>query len=514
LPLGAESFLTTLRADVLLALPEVILAGAMCVLLLLPFVSKQAWVQAWGTLAGLGAALIATALRLTVAGSAFHGMLAVDPLSQFFKVLLLLFVMCVVVQWLIFTGPQTPVRDAPDFFCLLLGATLGMSLMASANHLLLIFIATEIASLSSFALAGFRKRTRLGAESALKYVVFGAAASSIALYGMSLIYGSTGSLSLPAIGAALSSGSSPLLVIGLIGLLVGVAFKLSAVPMHFWCPDVFEAAPLPVTTFLSVASKGAALVLLIRLITLFTAPAAGAHPPATGIAIAIAILGAVTATWGNLLAYHQHQIKRLLAYSSIAQAGYMVMAAAAVTAKGAAAGALLFYLLIYLFMNLGAFTVAGLIAQRIGTEDIRRYPGLRRRSPLLVAAMTVFLLSLFGMPGLGGFVGKIFLGLSMLDLGPGGFVLVAVLLVNTLLSLYFYLRPVYFMVFADESEPQSQPSAAGATSWAGGLMAALCVVMVVWTGVLPSIPQSWASDFATVMGAASPHADPVAARVP
>ena len=509
--LGTETYWATLKQDAGLLLPEVVLVVGMCAVILAPFLGKKSKiVPAVVTLVTLAAALVTVLLSLSAPGAgafAFAGMVAVDPFSQFFKLLLMVFSAIVVVQWLAATRRSEAALDLPDFFCLMLGAATGMALMASASNLLMIFIATEAASIPSYALAGFRKKTKVGSEGALKYVIFGAAATAITLYGMSLVYGATGQLSLSGIAAAAGagdSGFSPLLAVGLLATFAGIAFKLSAVPMHFWCPDVFQGAPIAVTTFLSVASKGAAVCLLVRFLAAF----GGVGEGHLGLAIAVGILGGVTATWGNLAALAQTNIKRLLAYSSIGHSGYMIMAASLAAVGGGDVGvvaaAVLFYLVVYVFMNAGAFTVAALLAEQAPAgedgEDIRGYVGLSRRAPVLAALLALFLLSLFGFPGLGGFIGKIVLGVAMLGAGAGGFVLIAVLLLNTLLSLYFYLRPVYFMYLArDERDvPGAAPRTAPFVSVAALALLAVCAVGVVWTGLLPTLAQDLAKDHAVL----------------
>ncbi len=491
-----------------LVLPEIWLALGMCAVLLVAFIRRNSVaLPAAAALASLTLAVAATVASFARLPNQpiFHGMLSVDPFSQFFKILLLVFVAMVVVQWLVSRRHMSDPSDSPDFLCLLLGATFGMALMSSANNLLMILIATESASLPSFALAGWRKRLRVGSEGSLKYVIFGSAASAVGVYGMSLIYGVSGSLDLPTIAAKAveAQGVSPLLAVGLLAMFSGIAFKLSAVPMHFWCPDVFQGAPVSVTTFLSVASKGGAICLLVRVMQVFGAAAAGTEL-FTGMGVGIAILGAVTATWGNLVALHQTNIKRLLAYSSIAHAGYMIMAASLVLfahqepsgdlTPSLVVGALLFYLLVYLFMNLGAFTVAAVVAQRSGQEELTDYAGLIRRSPVLAVMLTLFLLSLFGMPGLGGFMGKVYFMVAMSKNGAG-FVLIVVLLLNTLVSLYYYLKPAYYMAFRqDESAQADVPSPAGA----GGVLG-LCATMVLLTGLLPGLLAQVAMDHATLL---------------
>lgn len=493
-----------LWTDLKLVMPEVWLVLTMCVVILVPFIRRHIALPVVTTVVGLTLALLF--VDLNASSFVFSGMLVIDPFSQFFKVLLLVFTLFIVVQWLIISRAGTSVLDVPDYLCLLVGAVVGMTLMASAANLVMIFIAMETASLPSFALAGFRKADQRSTEGSLKYVLFGAAASAVGLYGMSLIYASTGSLALSEIAgvAAAEGGFSPLLGLGMMAMLASVAFKLSAVPLHFWCPDVFEGAPIEITTFLSVASKGAAVCLLLRIVLAFGSAGAALGPDAVtfvGLATGVGILGGITATWGNLVALHQNNIKRMLAYSSIAHSGYMIMAVALAAIVGVESArpvttAILFYLLIYMFMNLGAFTVAGLVTQQTGSEDIRDYPGLIRRSPAMAVLLALFLLSLFGMPGLGGFMGKIYVGTAMLEVGrSAGFLLIVVLFTNTVISLYYYLRPVYFMFFIsdDPARPGFLPRPAGVA------IAVICAAVLLWTGLLPQTAGNLAAAYADIL---------------
>jgi NADH-quinone oxidoreductase subunit N len=478
--------------EVMLLSPEIFLAIGMCAVIIVPFFKRDSVkLPAGAAILSLIAALFATGFAGNEHESILYGAMVVDPFSRFFKILLLTFTLLIVAQWMIVRDRNSNRLDIPDFLCLLLGATFGMSLMASASNLLTIFIAIEAASLPSFALAGFRKYTRAGTEGSLKYVIFGAASSAVMLYGMSLVFGATGSLELSDIAqAAARDGMNPMLAIGLLGLLSGIAFKLSAVPLHFWCPDVFEGAPIEVTTFLSVASKGAAIILLVRVLSAFGAAAYEVNDMTlfTGLTTGVALLGAATATWGNLVAYHQTNIKRLLAYSSIAHAGYMIMAVAFLPVSdfaktGDITSAILFYLVVYLFMNLGAFTIAAMIARRTGSYEISDYTNMRERNPVLAALMMLCLLSLFGMPGLGGFMGKAFLIMAMKGGGVGGLVVIAVLLINTLISLFYYLRPIETMYLRPDD--QNRPAIAG--NQAGLTLVLACAFMLIVTGVLPSM---------------------------
>jgi NADH-quinone oxidoreductase subunit N len=348
-------------------------------------------------------------------------------------------------------------------------------------------------------LAGFRKTHRIGAEASLKYVLFGAVTSAVMVYGLSLLYGLYGTLQLyPAAGGegvaqvmAARPGSPALLVIGLLGLIVGLGFKISAVPFHFWCPDVFEGASIDVTTFLSVASKGAGLVLLMRVVMAFADAFGYQHSAVTAsLAAVIGVLGAVTCTVGNTAAYLQTNIKRLLAYSSIAHAGYMLCALSLlVVGRGAqrgfadpsaaAAQAILLYLAVYLFMNLGAFTVAGVVARQTGTEQLDGFAGLGRRSPVLAVCMAVFMISLIGLPPLAGFVAKVnLLRVLILD-GGWWWALVAVIGLNTIISLYYYARVLRAMYLTGSDEPSFIGHPLG-LAISGACAVALLLLFVGW----------------------------------
>jgi NADH-quinone oxidoreductase subunit N len=493
--LSDPQWLPQLLADLKLVMPELWLVVTMCLVLVTPFIRKgNVILPVFVSIFGLMMALLAAqgvhldSIEDVRQGLVFSNCLAIDPFSSMFKTLLMVFAMLIVVQWTIFGREKTHALDAPDFLCLLLGATFGMSLMSSANNLIMIFIATESASIPSYALAGFRKKSKLATEGSLKYVLFGSVSSALMLYGMSLLYGVSGSLQLSHIAGSINAqGMTPLMVVGLVGMFAGFAFKLSAVPMHFWCPDVFEGAPTEVTTFLSVASKGAAICMLARVVQNF-GTIVYVEEIHVGIALGIGALGAVTATWGNLVALHQTNLKRLLAYSSISHAGYMIMGCAVLLLVDPKLilSALLFYVLVYMFMNLGAFTVAAVLERQLGTLDIADYAGLFKKSPLLASLLIIFMLSLFGMPGLGGFMGKFMLGAGMIKAGTMGTVLVGILLLNTVFSLWYYLRPAYFMIFVNEPQDKQLPviQPLRPAIWA---ILGVCCAMLFWTGLLPAI---------------------------
>ncbi len=417
----------------------------------------------------------------------FTGMLVFDQFSVYVRSLLLLFSVLFVVLTRISGMPQD--EDATEFFVLVLGATLGMCLMAAANHMLIVFLGVEMASVPSYGLAGMLKSRRVSSEAALKFAVFGGATAGVMLYGISLLAGALGSLHLPTMSAQLAemvyegmaAERGLVLVLGGLMLAVGLAFKLSAVPFHFWAPDVFEGATAEVGAFLSVASKAAALALLARLSLAF----AGVETARVFLTALLVLISAVTCIFGNLAAYGQTNIKRLLAYSTIAHAGYMMMAVAAATALAGtrkvdaswAVAAMTFYIVIYLFMNLGAFAAAAFLRNATGSEEIEDYAGLVRRSPGVVVCFSIILFSLVGLPPLAGFSGKFAVFASLYRADLLGLLVVGV--VNTVLSLFYYVRIVRVMVLAPEPVDRPAPSVPLASP--AGLY---CLMIAVALGVL------------------------------
>lgn len=495
--------------------PELAICTTIVLLLLARIVSgKRSFASGWlallGTIVGLGLAGWQF-VQIHEPGAAaseffFTGLLVYDKFTVFFRFFLLLFLVLVVVLTMLSGIPDN--EDGPDFYTLLLGSTIGMMLMASANHLLMLFFGIEMTSVPSYAMVGFLKGRRLSSEAALKYVVYGAGAAGVMLYGISLLAGVLGSAHLPTMAKQLSAmlaseqglgDFSTALTLGGLMVMVGLAFKLSVVPFHFWCPDVFEGATAEVNAFLSVASKAGALAMLVRLVVglghvgaapteLAAAPAAverpasdvAQQPPvASGITQAtkdlnpvrkymlglLCLLSAVTCTFGNLAAYGQTNIKRLLAYSTIAHAGYLLMPVTAVVvlmgqnsalAENAAA-AVCFYIGIYLFMNLGAFAIVAFLRNVLHSEEIADYAGLIRRMPALVICFAMLLLSLLGLPPLAGFPAKVVIFSSLIDAAqadPEAWTEMIGLLVigglNTAISLFYYLRVVKVMIIDPE----------------------------------------------------------------
>lgn len=409
----------------------------------------------------------------------FTGLLVYDKLTVALRLYLLLFLTLVIALTVLSGIPDN--EDGPDFYTLLLGSTIGMLLMVSANHLLILFLGIEMTSVPSYAMVGFLKGRRKSSEAAFKYVVFGAGAAGVMLYGLSLIGGLLGTLEFPLLaerinelfsdgGASLGSPEAITLMLAIVMVLAGIGFKLSLVPFHFWCPDAFEGAAAEVGGFLSVASKAAAFALLVRLCLAITGTPGAADAEAFRtlglyVGLGLGAVAAVTTTFGNLAAYAQTNVKRLLAYSTIAHAGYMLMAVSAmmvllnppegapqVERAEAAIEGLLYYAAVYLFMNLGAFAVVAFIRNEIYSEEIDDYDGLATQCPILCVGMLVCMFSLVGMPPFGGFWGKLEVFASLFDAGRLHWFLWLVLVVgglNTVFSLFYYLRVLKAMFIAE-----------------------------------------------------------------
>jgi NADH-quinone oxidoreductase subunit N len=386
----------------------------------------------------------------------FQGMTVADGYGGYFKMLFLLAAAVMTVA--AYASQEIEPPRATEFFAILLGMTLGMCLLASANSLLMIYLALEFVSITSYILTGFKRGDQRAAEAALKYVIYGATASGVMLFGFSYLYGLTGSLEIHEIGRGMAerlAGTAPAaeklsLSLAAIMAFAGFAYKIAAVPFHMWCPDVYEGAPTPVTALLSVGPKAAGFAALMRFCIAVFGTSGEPWPALLGI------VAAGTMTLGNLAAIGQDNVKRLLAYSSIAHAGYMLMAVAAFSADGVAA--VMFYLGIYVLMNLGAFLVVMAVRDSsAGREDIGAYHGLSQRHPLLAILMTVFLLSLVGLPPLGGFIGKFYVFAALLrKAGVWYYLLALVGVLNSAISLYYYARIIKAMFL-------TPPDAAAAT---------------------------------------------------
>jgi NADH-quinone oxidoreductase subunit N len=389
------------------------------------------------------------------------GMIRYDVLTQLFKVIVLA---AAAITSLMSYGVKGIGRK-PEFYLILVVSALGMTLMAGAADLIMAFLALETTSIPLYILAGFKRDDNRSAESGMKYFLFGSFASAIMLYGLSLLYGFTGHTNLYDLAAYLGSGafaSSPIPVLAaMVLVVVGFGFKISAVPFHFWTPDVYEGAPTPVTAFLSVASKAASFALLLRFfIAVFPNTLVMGGQDIQNFWVQLMAASAVISmTVGNLVALAQRNIKRLLAYSSIAHAGYTLIGVASLQSatqagQTQAVASVAFYMFMYMFTNLLAFAVVIVFSEATGSETIADLGGLSRRSPWLALMMTVALLSLAGIPPTAGFVGKFFLFNAAVQSGLVWLAIVGVL--NAIVALYYYLVVIKVM-YVDRSEDESKP---------------------------------------------------------
>jgi NADH-quinone oxidoreductase subunit N len=429
------------------------------------------------------------------ATSAFNGMIVLDELRLSFTVVFLI----VAILTILIATIWIDVEDLPagEFHSLLLFATSGMMLMASAGDLVIIFLGLEILSIATYVLAGFRRTDTRSNESSLKYFILGSFASAFLLYGIALIYGATatgpdqpGTTNIALIAArANQSLYPPLLFAGIAMLLVGFGFKIATAPFHVWTPDVYEGAPTPVTAFMAAGPKAAGFAAFMRVFLfgfpMATAATTAGYAHATWVG-ALAIMAALTMSIGNVVAIVQNNVKRMLAYSSIAHAGYALVgfvaagAATDVTQRGAALTAVAFYLLTYAVMNMGAFAIVTVIARKGDQRNkVDDYNGIGFSSPVLAFSLSIFLLSLLGMPLTAGFMGKILVFSAAINQGYVWLVVIGVL--NTAVSAYYYLRLIVVMFFREPSGTWEAPRIPAAVAVA----LILTILGVFYLGLFP-----------------------------
>lgn len=511
--------------------PELILCGTIVALLFVRLLSIDRWLTpSWVALMGAFVAFAFAAIDFMdlkgpggdVVQEIFTGLLIYDRFTAFFRIFLLLFLVLVVTLTILSGLPD--IEDGPDFYTLLFGSTIGMMIMASSNHLLILFLGVEMTSVPSYVMVGFLKGRKLSSEASFKYVVYGAGTSGIMLYGISLLAGllGTGNLSMMAERLDLLTSTGPGIVSGsavaviLLMVMVGLAFKLSVFPFHFWCPDAFEGASAEVAGFLSVASKAGAFALLVRFALSFSSGEAGAlQPTFMYVGLGVGLVAAATATYGNLAAYQQTNVKRLLAYSTIAHAGYMLMGVAAMVVlmnspDGATVDAtsnatlalegLLYYLAVYLFMNLGAFAVVAFIRNSIYSEEIEDYAGLASVTPILCVCMLICMFSLIGMPPFGGFMGKLIIFASLFEAGRVHWLMWLILVaggLNTVFSLYYYIR-VLKVMFLDP-RPADAPDVDVKFGSLPGFYTMLICFPVIFLGIIIQPLSSTARNVVSVL---------------
>jgi NADH-quinone oxidoreductase subunit N len=446
-------------ADVLHALPEVFLAAVALIVLILSFTAPQrrGWMEIL-TVAGVvgtGILLVRDAVPLFRPGGSpvavFSGMYLVDQFAIFFKVVFLLATLLVVLM----SVDYLPLVGVPigEFYAILLFSTMGMMFIASGGNLLSLYLGLETMSISIYVLCGFIKRDRKSNEAALKYLLMGAFSSGVILYGISLLYGLTGALGLKEIAAAIAARnlSNPALLLAMVMLTAGFGFKIAAVPFHMYVPDVYEGAPTAVTAFLAVASEAAGVAALLRVFL-------GAMPHIqVNWTMLFWVLSVLTMTIGNVVAMSQGNIKRMLAYSSIAHIGYVLIGFVAGTEMGISA--VLLYVLVYAFMTAGAFGMVILLrTETVKGDLIEDFAGLSRVNPMAAAAMLIFLLSLTGIPPTAGFVGKLYLFSAAIDSGSWGVLLVLIAVINTAISLFYYMRVAMVMYMQEPAQGLSLSS--------------------------------------------------------
>ncbi len=454
--------------------PLLVVAGTAFLLIFLDLLPPRASKGHLGVvgLAGIVAALLMTFLLWGQAGRAFSGMVVLDNFALFFDVVICYaaaLVLLLSMDYLRRNGMETG-----NFYILLVFSTLGMLLMAHGSDLIVIFLALELMSLSLYVLAGFFRGRLPAAESSMKYFLLGAFATGFFVYGIALIYGATGSTALDRVGAALAgSAKDPLLLIGLGLLLVGFGFKISSVPFHMWAPDVYEGAPTSVAALIATGSKAAGFAALLRVLLGTFKPA---QPDWTGLLTVLAVL---TMTVGNVVAIAQSNLKRMLAYSSIAHVGYMLVGVVAGGPLGA--GGVLFYLLVYTFTTVGAFGVILLLERgREEAVNLEDYGGLAARHPALALTLALFLLSLIGMPPTAGFAGKFYLFGAAVRSGYIWLAIIAVL--NSVVAAYYYLRLIVYMYMREQEGVPTEP----APSFAGRLALGIALWGVFQLGLMPA----------------------------
>ena len=441
--------LPNLSSDLLAILPEISLALTLVAIVVFDLIfNKSKRFLPFISLVGLVITFAFVVLQFGDPKSAFsvtgnNSFLSLDNFSSFFKILILITTAFIV----LFSMSSQEVNSCPDrhgeYYALIFGMVIGMFFMVSANDLILIYLSLELLSLSSYVLAGFVKTSVRNSEASLKYIIYGSASSGIMLFGISILYGITGSTNLHEINSLLQFPSATQLtfLMSILMIFAGIGFKISIVPFHFWTPDVYEGAPISITAFLSVASKAAGFAVLIRFLKITFAQGldkSGYWQMLNYIdwQMLLVVFSIITMTFGNFAALWQDNIKRMLAYSSIAHAGYLMLGVAVLSDQGLMA--VLVYFSVYLFMNLGAFYVVMLIANKINSEEIDDYKGIGYSLPLLGTALGIFLVSLTGLPPTAGFVGKLYLFIALVD---ANMITVAIIaLLNTVVSLYYYIR--------------------------------------------------------------------------
>lgn len=485
-----------LSLDLVALRPELWLVGAILLALVMDLVSRGKARTATGLIA-LGGTVAATLALLRAPTGTYRafGLLALDGQADLFRLLIIAGTGLVVLHTMVFRQLENGTRN--ELYPLLLAAALGGCLLVSTDHLLMLLLAMEMLSLPSYLMAGWQKAERRSSEAALKYLVYGGLASALMVFGFSLLYGLSGSLWMQDVAFALvqawetgGAASQVTVVFATVLVMAGVGFKCAAFPFHFWAPDVYEGSPAPVTTLLAVASKAAGFGMLLRVANgLLLSDVAISGDWVKRVAFVVAVASAVTMTYGNVTAVLQRNVKRLLAYSSIAHAGYLLMGLAVMLHDPDPDGgshdlglqALVFYLVTYYVATLGAFACAMALSNRFGAEDTEDYKGLGWSAPWLCGAFCVFLVSLTGLPPTVGFAGKFFLIRATLDSGLSWLAVAAAL--NTVVSLFYYFKIMRALFLRGDSEIVPGIAARGAIPALAALSIGALAIATVWFGL-------------------------------
>jgi NADH-quinone oxidoreductase subunit N len=412
------------------------------------------------------------------AAQKFFGMIAIDPFAIFFKYLFLgAGILAVLISMDSEELNEPKSRSMGEYYAILIAMVLGMFLMASATDMLMMFLSLELVSISSYILTGYLKGQVRSSEASLKYIIYGAVSSGLMIYGISILYGLTGHTNIFKINEFLVSHPVDGVTLLLAALLImaGFGYKIGAVPFHFWSPDVYEGAPTPVTAFLSVGSKAAGFAMLIRFFRVTVPTGTGEGIIGVDWVTMLSVFALVSMILGNVVAIWQSSVKRMLAYSSVAHAGYLLLGV--LVADDLGTQAVMFYLVAYTVMNVGAFFVAVLISNKIGSDDVNDYKGLGRRMPLAAAALTIFLVSLTGLPPTVGFVGKYMIFASLLEKGTLYLGLALVGILTSVISLYYYFKIPLNMYLRESEDGSTSELSVGV--WSNAMVGFLAVLTVV-----------------------------------
>src|SRR6184192_2411956 len=470
-----------------LASPEAIIAVTALAVLGIGLASTRAsGICSFAATLGLALA-IGAVMILPQQATLLHGMLVITPLTSLFKIICLTLAFFTV----LLVRSDRSSRNPGEYLAMLLLATIGLMLLVGTEELLMIFIGLELTSLSLYIMTAFDKTDVRSAEAGLKYFLFGSTASAFTLFGLSFIYGMSGTTGLAAIGQKFATQPmQPLLFVGILMTLVGLAFKVAAAPFHLWAPDAYQGAPVPSAAFIASGSKVASFVVLGKIVLVGFAPMHGSaawHGMVAGWSAVLAVLAAFSILLGNLVALAQSNVRRLLAYSAVAHGGYTLIGLVAGGRDGFSAA--LFYTTTYAITLVGAFGVVGFVRRETGGDDLSNFSGLYSRSPLMAGCMAIFMLSLAGIPPLAGFFGKFYLFSSALRASPGHGLLwlVALALLGSFISLYYYLMVIKFIFVDKRAEPEIDHRLPSTDHVLQKSAISLIAAAVLLLGVMPDI---------------------------